>query len=137
MYSEDCSVSKFTQEDEVLMKEKAIEIASELNQIKKSLQTYKEQTKFLQNINANLITANKRLREDLEEKETDYQKLLSMSKDILKEKRAIQKQYEHMKTQSKEVHNQMENKDVEFARLQKRSQVLSDLTILAKASKSL
>ena len=83
------------------------------------------------------MTTNKRLREDLEEKEADYQKLLSISKDILKERRAIQKQYEHMNTQSKEAHNQMENKDVEFARLQKRSQVLSDLTVLAEDSKSL
>ena len=78
------------------------------------------------------MTTNKRLREDLEEKETDYQKLLSISKDILKAKRTIEKQVEHIKAQSKE-----ENKDAEFARLQKRSQVLSDLTILAKASKSL
>ena len=78
------------------------------------------------------MTANKRLREDLEDKEADYQKLLSISKDILKEKRTIQKQLEHMKAQSKE-----ENKDAEFARLQKWSQVLSDLTILAEASKSL
>ena len=108
-----------------------------MNQIKESLQTYKEQTKFLQSINEKLMTANKRLREDLEEKEADYQKLLSISKDILKEKRTIQKQFEHMKTQSKEAHNQMENKDAEFARLQKRSQVLSDLTVLAEASKSL
>ena len=98
VYSENCSVSKSIQEDEVLMNEKAIEIAPELNQIKKSLQTYKEQTKFLQSINEKLMTTNKRLREDLEEKETDYQKLLSISKYILKEKRAIQKQYEHMKT---------------------------------------
>ena len=65
------------------------------------------------------MTANKRLREYLEEKETDYQNLLSVSKDILKEKRAIQKKYEHMKNQSKEAHNQMENKDVEYARMQK------------------
>ena len=71
------------------MKEKAIEIAPELNQIKKSLQTYKEKTKFLQNINEKLMTANKRLREDLEKKEIDYQKRLSIYKDILKEKRAI------------------------------------------------
>ena len=33
------------------------------------------------------MTANKRLREDLEDKEADYQKLLSISKDILKEKK--------------------------------------------------
>ena len=113
------------------MREKAIEIAPELNQIKKYLQTYKEQTKFLQSINEKLMNANKRLREDLEEKEVDFQNLLSISKDILKEKRAIQKQYEYMKTQIKEVHNQMVNKDAEFAKLQKRSQVLSDLTVLA------
>ena len=37
-----------------------------------------------------------------------------------------------MKDQSKE-----ENKDAEFARLQKQSQVVIDLTILAEASKSL
>ena len=42
-----------------------------------------------------------------------------------------------MKTQSKEAHNQMEIKDAEFAKLQKRSQVLSDLTVLVEASKSL
>ena len=101
------------------MKEEAIEITPELNQIKKSLQTYKEQTRFLQNINDKLMNANKRLWEDLEEKEANYQKLLSISKDILKEKRTIQNQCEHMKTQSKEAHNQMENKDAEFARLQK------------------
>ena len=69
------------------------------------------------------MTANKRLQEDLEEKEAYYQKLLSISNDILKEKRTIQKQFEHMKTQSKEAHNQMENNDAEFARLQRRSQV--------------
>ena len=35
--SEDCLVSKLPQEDDVLMKEKAIEITPELNQIKKYL----------------------------------------------------------------------------------------------------
>ena len=114
------------------MKEEDLEISPELNQVKKYLQTYKEQTRFLQNINEKLMIANKRLRKDLEDKEVDYQKLLSISKDILKEKRTIQKQLKHMKAQSKE-----ENKDVEFGRLQKRSQVLRDLTILVEASKSL
>ena len=59
--------------------------------MKKSLQTYKEHAKFLQNINEKLMTANKRLHGELEEKETDYQKFLSISNDILKEKRSIQK----------------------------------------------
>ena len=83
------------------------------------------------------MIVNKILREYLEENETDYQKLLLISKDILKEKRAIQKQYEHVKIQNKESQNRVENKDVEYAKLQKRSQVLSDLTVIAEASKSL
>ena len=114
------------------MEEEDLEISPELSQVSKSLQTYKEQTRYLQNINEKLMIANKRIQEYLEDKEADYQKLLSISKDILKEKSTIQKHLEIMKAQSKE-----ENKDVEFARLQKRSQVLSDLTILAEASKSL
>ena len=91
VYSKNGSVSKSMQEDEVLVDVKETEVVPELNQIKKPLQTYKEQTKFLQNINESLMTANKGLREDLEEKETDYQKLLLISRGILKEKRAIQK----------------------------------------------
>ena len=65
-------------------------------------------------------------------KEAEYQKLLEISKDILKEKRATQRQLEQVKAQNKES-----DKDVEFARLQKHSQVLSDLATLAEASRSL
>ena len=78
------------------------------------------------------MVANKRLREDMEDKEAEYQKLLVISKNILKEKRAMQRQLEQLKAQNKE-----RDRDVEFARLQKRSQVLSDLATLAKASRSL
>ena len=59
---------KSSQADEVFMDIKETKLIPELNQIKKSLQSYKEQTKFLQNINENLMTANKRLWEYLEEK---------------------------------------------------------------------
>ena len=68
----------------------------------------------------------------MEDKEAEYQKLLVISKDILKEKRAMQRQLEQLKAQKKES-----DKDVELARLQKRSQVISDLATLAEASRSL
>ena len=41
------------------MKEESIEITPELNQIKKALHTYTKKTRFLQNINEKLMTANK------------------------------------------------------------------------------
>ena len=114
------------------MREEDLDMPPELSQCKRSLQTYKEQTIYLQDINEKLMVANKRLREDMEDKEAEYQKLLVFSKDILKEKRAIQRQLEQVKAQNKE-----KDKDVEFARIQRRSQVLSDLATLAEASRSL
>ena len=74
-----------------------MEISPELSQCERSLQTYKEQTRYLQDINEKLMVANKRLREDMEDKETEYQKLQVISKDILREKRAIQRQLEQGK----------------------------------------
>ena len=47
------------------------------------------------------MVANKRLREDMEDKEMEYQKILVISKDILKEKRAMQRQLEQLKSQKK------------------------------------
>ena len=64
--NENGTVSKSLQEDEVFMDIKETEVVPELNQIKKSLQSYKEQTKFLQNINENMMTTNKILWDDLE-----------------------------------------------------------------------
>ena len=83
------------------------------------------------------MIANKRLREDLEEKEANYQRLVIISKYILKKKRAIQEQCKQVLNQNKELHNKELNKDAEYSRLQKRSQTLHDMTILAKVSKSL
>ena len=70
--NENGSVSRSMQDYEVLMDIKESKVVPKLNQIKKYLQSYKEQTKFLQNISESLMTANKRLQEDLEENETDY-----------------------------------------------------------------
>ena len=56
---------------------------------------------------------------------------------MLKKKRALQKQYKQVLDQNKELQNKELNKDAEYSRLQKRSQVLHDMTILAEVSKSL
>ena len=63
------------------------------------------------------MIANKSLREDLKEKEVDYQKLVIISKDILKKKREMQKQYKQVLNQNKELQNKELNKDAEYFRL--------------------
>ena len=79
------------------IKEEEVNVNSELSQYQRSLQTYKEQTKYLQDINEKLLVANKRLREDMEEKEVAFQKLLMVSRNILKEKRAMQQKLDQVK----------------------------------------
>ena len=91
----------------------------------------------MQDLNENLMLANKRLREDLEEKEADYQKMVSISKDVVKKERALQEQYKQVLDQNRGLQNKELNKDAEYSRLQKRSQVLHDMTLLAEVSKSL
>ena len=51
--------------------------------------SYENKNELLHELNENLMLSNKRLREDLEEKEANYQKLVNISKDILKKKRAL------------------------------------------------
>ena len=80
------SVSKSLPKEGGHMREEDLEISPELSQCKRSLQTYKEQTRYLQDINEKLMVANKRICEDMEDKEAEYQKLLVISKDILREK---------------------------------------------------
>ena len=48
------------------------DVIPQLVQIRKFMMSYKEQNKYLQDLNGNLMLANKRLRENLEEKEADY-----------------------------------------------------------------
>ena len=64
-------------------------VIPELVQTRKFMMSYKEQNKYLEDFNENLMLANTRLREDLEEKEVDCQKLVSISKEMLEKKRAL------------------------------------------------
>ena len=65
--------------------------------------SYKKKNEYLLALNENLILSNKRLWEDLEEKEVDYQKLVNISKDILNNKRALQDQYKKVLGQNREL----------------------------------
>ena len=80
--------------------------------------SYKKQNEYLHELNENLMLSNKRLREDLEEKEVDYQKLVNIAKDILKKKRALQEQYKQVFYQNRELQSKELNQDAEYSRLQ-------------------
>ena len=80
---------KSVHREEIMVDIDEVDVIPELVQMRKFMVSYKEQNKYLQDLNENLMLVNKILQEDLEEKEADYQKLVSISKDMLKKKRAL------------------------------------------------
>ena len=83
--------------------------------------SYKKKNEYLHELNENLMLSNKRLGEDLEETEVDYQKLVNIAKDILKKKRALQELYKQFLDQNRELQRKELNQDAEYTRLQKTS----------------
>ena len=75
---------------------------SEVEVLKKSLQSFKEQNKYLNDSNEKLMIANKRLREDLKEIDANYQELITVSKEVLRRNRATQQQYEELINKQKQ-----------------------------------
>ena len=90
-----------------------MESLSEVEVLKKSLQSFKEHNKHLNDFNEKLMIANKKLCEDLEEIDTSYQELISVSKEALRRKRVIEQQYEEMVNQNKVLHNRMQDLETE------------------------
>ena len=56
---------------------------------------------YLNDSNPKLMIANRILREDLEEIDTSYQELITVSKEALRRKRVTKKQYEEIVNQTK------------------------------------
>ena len=65
--------------------------------MKRAIKQYKHQIEYMQETNYGLITANKRLREDLEEVNDHYQELIAVSKEALRRKRSTDLQFAGLK----------------------------------------
>ena len=79
----------------------------------------------------------RRLREDLEESNASYQELIIASKEWLRRKRVTQKQNEERMGQNKELQTKNQTMDANYSRLQRRSQELDELMMLAEATRKL
>ena len=113
--------SKPLEDEEAPVQFDVIESYSEIEVLKKSLQSFKEHNMYLNDSYEKLMIVNRRMREDLEEIYTKYQELISVSKEALTRKRVIEQQYEEMVNQNKDLQNQMQDMEAEQSRLKKRS----------------
>ena len=106
------SCSKPWEIDEIPAHLEMMESISEVEVLNKSLQYFKEQNRYLNDSNEKLMIANRRLREDLEEIDANYQELITVSKEVLRRKRATQ-QYEELINQNKELQDRIQAMEVE------------------------
>ena len=62
-------------------------IDSEKENLQRSIKQYKYQIEYMQEANDGIVTTIRRLREDLEEVNSHYQELITVSREALKRKR--------------------------------------------------
>ena len=94
--------------------------------------------------NNGLVTANRRLREDLEEVNNHYQELIAVSKEALKRKRQIENQFIELKQTIQELTHQKEELTKKVAYLEedhqkarRKAQALEGIDLLEEVAKEL
>ena len=98
----------------------------------------------MQETSDGLITANKRLREDLEEVNNHYQELIIVSKEALRRKRQTQSQFIELKKtiqeltqQNEELTKRVEDLEAENLKAKRKTRDLEGIPLLAEAAKDL
>ena len=109
-----------------------------------SIKQYKHQIEYLHESNEGLVTANKTLREDLEEVNSHYQELISVSKEDLKRKRHTENQFTKLKQtiqeltqQNEELTRRVGDLEADHQKARRKAQDLEGISILAEAEKDL
>ena len=117
---------------------------SEKENLQRAIKQYKHQIDYMQETNDGLITANRRLREDLEEVNNHYQELTAISKEALKRKRSTEMKFVGLKQtvrslqqQNEELTKRMTEMEAEQQKARRKSQALEGIALLAEAAKDL
>ena len=119
-------------------------IDSKNENLQRSIKQYKYQIEYLHETNEGLVTANRRLREYIEEVNSHYQELIVVSKEALKRKRQTQSLYAELKQtiqdltqQNQDLSKRVEDLEVDHQKPRKKTQALEGITLLAEATKDL
>ena len=105
---------------------------------------YRDQIEYMQEENDGLVTTNRKLREDLEEVNSHYQELITVSREALKRKRKIESQFTMLKQtiQDLQQHNEeltgkIASMETDQLKERRKAQALERIALLAEAAKDL
>ena len=119
-------------------------IDSENENLWRSIKQYKYQIEYLHEANEGLVTASRTLREDLEEVNSHYRELITVSKEALKRKRQTQSLFIELKQtiqeltqQNQEMSKRVEDLEAYHRKARRKSQALEGIALLTEAPKDL
>ena len=119
-------------------------IDSEIENLQKTVKQCKYQISFLSETNEGLVMTKRRLREDLNDINTYYQELISVSKEALRINKQTQNQLKELKQtiqdltqQNERISKKVEDLEAEQQRTKRKSQSLKGIALLAEAAKNL
>jgi len=117
---------------------------SEKENLQRSVKQYKYQIEYMQDTNDGLVIANRKLREDLEEVNSQYQDLITVSREALKRKRQIERQFTEWKQtiQDRQQHNEeltrkIADMETDQLKARRKSQALEGIALFSEAAKDL
>ena len=112
--------------------------------LQRSIKQYKHQIEYLHESNEGLVTANKILREYLEEVNSHYQELISVYKEALKRKRHTESLFTELKQniqeltqQNEELTKRVADLEADHQKARSKAQALEGISLLAEAAKDL
>lgn len=117
---------------------------SDMENLQRTIKQYRHQMKCMQETNDALVLANRRLREDLQEVNENYQELITVSKEALKRKRSTDLHYAELKQNVKDLQQKNEKltrklaeTEAEQKRDRKKAQISDGIALLVEAAKDL
>ena len=119
-------------------------IDSENENLQRSIKQYNHQIEYLHETNEGLMTANKILREYLEEVNSHYQELISVSKEAFKRKRQTDSLFTELKQTIQELTQQNEELtkivaylEADHQKARRKTQALEGIALLEEVAKDL
>ena len=100
----------------------------------KSLHHYESQNSHLNNLNNQLVNANRMIKQDLN---ANYAELVKVIEEALKRQKTAQEENAKLLKQNQKLQDKVPTIEEELTRLQRRSQALASLNIFAEVARNI
>ena len=86
-----------------------------MKKLKKALHHYKAQNSHLNHFNDQLVSTNRRLREDLEEINTNYAKMAQPTEEVVRKRKLAQEKNEELSRKNQELQGKWQAMEKEYS----------------------